>query len=393
VQTFPILMKLYQDENNVDGVRAAALQGLHRHVVFGSQIAANDRTTLQTAMTQLLESPPPAGRSPQAHAYLQRYAVDILEIFRPQQDASLGVKLISISTEPKNPDLIALYSAARLGAMGATLQGQVNAPETVIDSWSRRVLDAFETELARIQNLDRPKPDSSQPQKPERFLEKKTAEKPRDPRGQMGPTGDMNDMEMMDMGSMYDDMMMQTDEMSMDDMQMQMMMGGGMGRMAAQQAKPQPPEVLAARRVLNTVLQQVHLGMTGAPVKGLPTKPGGLLASAAADKKPLIEAWVTAMDPIITAINDPLLDDRKKFVEGLETQVAALREYIGIEDEAVAEAADGLPAEVDPLGLAAPAADELAPAPADELAPAPADELAPAPADELAPAPADELAP
>ncbi len=91
-------------------------------------------------MTSLLESPAPAGRPTDAHAYLQRYAVDILDVLRAKEDKSLGTKLISISTEPTNPDLIALYSASRLATMGPELQGQVQAPKKVLDSWSKRVL-------------------------------------------------------------------------------------------------------------------------------------------------------------------------------------------------------------------------------------------------------------
>ena len=68
-QTLPILLSLYQDANNVDGVRAAALHGIHRHVRFGFPgIDAESRGTITQEMTSLLNAPAPAGRNAKAHA-------------------------------------------------------------------------------------------------------------------------------------------------------------------------------------------------------------------------------------------------------------------------------------------------------------------------------------
>ncbi len=322
-------------------MRAAALQGLQRHVSYGfQQIQGQDKATLTAAMTKLLDSSPPAGRSPAAHAYLQRFAVDILDTLRGKQDKSLGVKLISMSTEPSNPNLIALYSASRIGAMGADSKGEVNAPEKVLESWSQRVLDAFEGEIERLKSLERPKKARVQPTKPESFLQKKTAAQART---QMGRGGGMNEdayMEMeMGMESYEDEMGM---DMGMESYEGMMDMGM-MGRMGqAPAAKPQPPEVSVSRRQLNYVLQQLHLGVSGNPAAGMPTRsPGGLLASVADDKKPVVEAWITAMEPIVIALNEEQLDDREKYLEGLEAQVVVLREMLGIEEE---EAIPGVPA-------------------------------------------------
>ena len=110
----------------------------------------------KAAMNDLLSSDPPAGRSEQAHAFLQRYAVDILDLMRPKDDAALGEQLISISTEINKPDLIALHSMARLGRMSQEMQGKVAEPADVLGSWAARVLKAFESELARLQALERP---------------------------------------------------------------------------------------------------------------------------------------------------------------------------------------------------------------------------------------------
>jgi hypothetical protein len=144
---------------------------------------------------------------------------------------------------------------------------------------------------------------------------------------------------------------------------------------------------------LNSILQQVHLGVTGAATSGLPSTPGGLLASLDDADKKVVEDWVAAMEPIVTALNDPMLDDREKYMEGLDAQILALGEYVGVaEDEAVAAGGDdkGLPPELSgAIGIEAPADAGGVVAPADAATVAPADPSAPAPAPAAA---ADEAA-
>lgn len=387
---YPILRDIYNDENNKLGLRAAALQGLHRHARYlviprngYPEIPKDEKDALVAKMKELLGSEPPAGRSPQVHAYLQRFAVDIIDVLRPSDDTELGGKLVSISTERSKPDLIALYSVERLASMSNDLKGkpEVAQPEQLLQSWTRRAVDSFEAELARLAALERPGPAATQPRKPEDFLQK-PVEKKRSSRSMMGMgggmMGGMEEMEEMDMD--YGDMEGAYDEMDMDDMgEMMMGMGGMMGGMSAPTENPQPPEVRATRRKLNHVLQQLHRGIGGVANIGVPANPGGLLASVDEAKKPVVTAWLETMKPIVEALNDPTLDDRAKFVAGLEEQVALMKELIGEEEEA------GLPDELAMLQ------EDAAPQPAAVAAPAAADPTAvgavaaPAPA---APAPA-----
>jgi hypothetical protein len=200
--------------------------------------------------------------------------------------------------------------------------------------------------------------------------------------------GDMDEYDMEDMMGGMDEYDMEDMMGGMEDYDMDDMMGGyGMGMGRVPEAKPQPPEVLASRRKLNHVLQQIHLGVTGAAEKGSPRDPGGLLASVAEDKKPVVDEWITAMESIVTAINDEMRDDETKYLETLVEQTAALREFLGMEEEVDMT---GVPAAMAAMATAAPAAE--AEVPFDELLPGAADELAPGAADELAPAAADELA-
>ena len=352
-QVLPVMLSIYQDANNVDGVRAAALHGIHRHVRFGfPDIDQASSAAITQEMTTLLSSAAPAGRDAKAHAYLQRFAVDILDTLRADQDNTLGTQLVSISTDKKRPDLIALYSAAKSGSYGPAMQGQVAEPKKVLTSWGQRVLQAFESEIERYDRMEKVKPDNSQPVNPESFLEKKTEEtaKPRTGRGggmemDMGMMeNEMGMMDQMDRGGSEMDMDM--GEMGMG-MEMDMMMGMS-GRGGVIEAKPQPPEVIATRKKLNYVLQQVHLGMTGYPAAGLPTNaPGGLLASSTPEQKPTVEKWVTALEGVVTVLNDSSLDDMNKFREGIEEQIVVLKDLVGEEIEEVP--AEELPDELTPV--------------------------------------------
>ena len=377
LEALPALIELYSDENNTDGLRVAALMGLHRQVTLGfPQIPAASKTNLNSMMTALLDSDAPPQRKRKVHAYLQRYAVDILDRLRSDEDKDLGVKLISISTTPTKPKLIALYSASKIGSMGEALKGQVAEPEIILKSWARLAHSSFKSELERLEGLDRLPPDGKQPANPADILKPKLPEDTKNQaRGSMDGEmdGEMDDNEMggMEMGGMdgYED-----DELDSDG---DMAMGNMFGISSTIEANPQPPEVLASRRLLNTVLQQLQLGATGSRESGMPKTSGGLLVSVAEDKRQVVTDWVNEMNVVITALNEESLDDRKKYVVGLEEQVLVLAELASI--DAVAEEAKGAVAVSAPKPNFSIEEDELD-APAD---PAPAD---PAPAD---PAPAD----
>lgn len=342
----PVLMKLYEDEKNVDGIRAAALQGMQRHVSLNfSRIPADARTQIVGDMTKLLESPAPAGRDTDVHAFLQRYAVDILTLLRANNDAALGEKLISISTKPNTSSLIALHSAAKIGQLGKELKGKVGEPDKVLSRWSAMALKAFESEVARLNGLERVSQAAKQPKQPSEFLNKtpnRTVVQPGyDGSGMadMGADYDMDDMGAdYSMAGMGDDF---GDEYGMD------MGDGRYGMPGIPEAEPQPPEVIASRRRLNHVLQQLHLGVTGNPSGGVPSRnPGGLIISVDENGKKLVTDWVTKMEEVLAVLNDKMLDDRKKYLEGIEGQIEVLRGIVGepaepifSEDDDIAEAA------------------------------------------------------
>ncbi|WP_372898465.1 hypothetical protein [Stieleria sp.] len=323
------LKSIYDDANNPDGVRAAALQGIDRYVRYSP---SNDPTLvgvkdeLTQSMTQLLESDPPTGRDELAHAFLQRYAVSILT--QMSTDASLGKQFVSISTNEDKPNLIALHSAAAIARLpGKMPEGDVETQE-VLKQWSKRVLAAYQAELARLAKLDKTTTTQGvrQPAAPESFL-KET----KDPNEKVPAVPGMRGESMMEMDDMYGmememDMDMGMGEMEgMDEMMGMSMMGMGMRPLAA---KPQPAEIVASRKKLNHVLQQVLLGVTGQgkvveDVESIQAT-GGLMASAPADALAATKQWLTSLFEVTGQLNDSTLDTRKKYVTALQEQVATL---------------------------------------------------------------------
>ncbi|MCC9643398.1 hypothetical protein LOC71_14025 [Rhodopirellula sp. JC740] len=336
---FDQLVALYENEQEVDGVRAAALQSLHRTTMYGFPYMQDaSKAKLSTLMTQLLESPAPEGRDPKAHAYLQRSAVDILHYLSTPQDTDLGKQLISISTDEEKPDLIALYSAEQIGQMTSQLDGQVADVDGVLKSWTRRAFDTVESELQRLKALDRTRKTAvKQPPSPESFLGLKESKKKKDKarssamRGGMGMG--MEDMMMsgMDMDMGMEDSMMSGMEMDMGMEDMMMSGMGMMGRMPA--AKPQPPEVSLSRRRITKVLQQVLRGAAGTPLAEVPEDPSGLLAGVSDENKKIVQDWINDIKPVADAINDDQLDDQKKWIESLEEQRIVLADLAGVELE------------------------------------------------------------
>lgn len=319
------LVQLYRNESNPDGVRAAALQGLLRHVQLGAVTAPQARSGIAAMMLQLAESEPPQGRSPEAHAFMQRYAVNMLNILaNPNGSPKTVETLVSLSTKAEKPNLIAAYAASKIGQLKPG-QGKVNEPAKVLSSWAARAAVTIDAELARLAKLDPPVAVRDQPAMPSMQTPMAGGAYGGDMygpggMGDMGP-GMMNEMspEMYGGGDMYGGAEMYGD----------MYGPGGMGMMAPA-AKPQPPEIVASRRRINHVLQQLQFGVTGQPVSGAPKNPAGLWVSATENDKAAFDAWVKTVSDVTVAVNNKTLDERKKFVEELQKQSAALKKLAGI---------------------------------------------------------------
>lgn len=330
--TFAPLKKLWDDQNNPDGVRAAALQGLRRHVTYGFRgMKADDKKSLQTSMFQLLAAEPPAGRNPAAHGFLQRYAVDILYVLNDESSAqTLTNALIKLSSDPATDPVISLYAAQKLARIGKEIK-PIAEPAAVATAWSSKAADFFGNESERLVNMKRPEPVPDQP----RLVDPNPAP------SRMAGSGGGYGAEMMGgygsemMGGYGSEMMdggpesMGSDTMSGYGSDMMGGYGsdmmGGYGGMGASAAKPQPIEVIAARRKLNHALQSLNYGLTGSTTLEPAKNPAGVVqATAEADRAALLQL-VEAIATAVEHVNDPQYDTREKFAEMVAEEAAALR--------------------------------------------------------------------
>lgn len=353
------LLSIYQAKQVPDGVRAVALQGMEQFVRYNPVSRVNAKTkasyaTLTKEMNQLLGEPAPVGRDELAHAFLKRYAVSILSDLAA--DGSLGKQLVSISIDDGNPNLLALHSAAAIGSLPAKMnEGDVEHRE-VLKQWASRMLAAYNSEIERIESLNPSATNlrTAQPPAPERFLKTTTVEeeveKPRRTGGGMGMGMDMDDM-MGEMGMDGDMMEMEMGDMGgMMGMGMEMGMMGGFGGIAAQ---PQPAEVVASRRQLNFVIQQILLGVTGEAkvyedVLELKAS-GGVIAATPQDSVSEVQDWLTTVYELTNSLNDETLDDQRKFLTGLKEQVVILEELIDSSGKTQEVDPNSVPGGFDPL--------------------------------------------
>jgi len=341
-----VMWEVYQNEGNPDGVRAAALSGMVKHVKFSFPRLPDDlKSDLTRAMTDLLDSAPPARRSEKAHAYLQRFAVDILHVLRSNDDPALGEKLVSISIERSRPDLIALHSAARLGEMGAELKGKISEPERVLDRWSRRALSVMEQELARLESMEREQTAASPPD-PHDFLPEAIESRAKQRRRSGPRSNNLDELKNMGMGSGSGSRRKSAAPRTKPQKsglaaELEQGLGGdaGPGRRALDDEDAQPAQVRASRQRLNHTLQQLFLGVTGSPRSDGSRRSGGLSASVVDDAKSLIDDWIDQMQPILDEINDLSITNEAQYKQTLRRETDALRDLLG-DEPAEAPAAD-----------------------------------------------------
>lgn len=348
------LVLLYRADTNPDGVRAAALQGLKRHVMLGAVTNPQHKTGIAALMLQLAESQPPAGRSPEAHAFMQRYALDILNyLANPNVTPKTAETLVALSTASEKPNLIAAYAASKMGQIKPG-QAKVNEPTKILASWAARAAATIDKELDRLAKLDPPVAVRDQPAMP-------SVQTPMaggaygggDMYGGGAMGGDMGEGMMGPSGGMMDGMEGMSDMYGAGGADMY---GGGGSDMfgpgmMAPKAKPQPSEIIAGRRRINQVLQQLQFGVTGQQVTGAPKTPAGLLVMATENDKAAFDTWIKTVGDVVTAVNSETLDERKKFVEELKKQSVALKNLAGIpvDPNLTAEVAPNAADELDPL--------------------------------------------
>ncbi|WP_068136366.1 hypothetical protein [Roseimaritima ulvae] len=337
------LVGLYRDQAAPDGVRAAALIGLHRWTMYGlPNLSANARNGIVDMMLELANAPVPENRTAKGHAFLQRYALDMLRVlYSPPRSAEITQAFVNLSTSSEVSPIISLYATAKLSSLAEG--AKVEAPTDVAKAWTANIANVFDSEHARLLAMTPPKAAASQsgPVQP----------RTRGVGGVPGARGSMGmemEMEMMNpMGSAEMDMggseMMGSDAMMsemMDPRAMGMGMGMGMGGVVA---NPQPSEVIASRRRLVHALECLQLGLTGSRTTDPPNQPAGLGTKFPAEQQLAVTQLNDAIQEVLEEVNNTEYDTRETFTQMLVSQARNLKTlstHLGQEKAADAEAVD-----------------------------------------------------
>jgi hypothetical protein len=161
-KAFPVLAGLFQNAEESDAVRVAALLGILRHLewddyrVTTSKLAADEKAAIVQQLIALAQTTePPAGRSLEGHTWMRRRALEGLMYFSlagPSQEiAGVLEKLIADEAEP-----IALRCTA------ADIMGRLNYKAPVLPAAEINgkelgllALAACDAELTRLENEEK----------------------------------------------------------------------------------------------------------------------------------------------------------------------------------------------------------------------------------------------
>lgn len=114
----PLLLAIYRDASRPDALRVGALVGIARHAEEGiaERQRADEVRTLMLATLQ--DKTGPADRSPEAHEYLRRRAIDVLGALRqPGTVGEVPAALVGVLDDAQEPLRTRLAAARALGRL------------------------------------------------------------------------------------------------------------------------------------------------------------------------------------------------------------------------------------------------------------------------------------
>lgn len=131
-----VMLGTLRSAEQIDAVKVAALIGIQRHVQTLKARQQNELTSdrqqqITQTMLALLNGPPPAGRDPQGHAWIERQAIEILALLGQvgDQDQVFQAFLEAMSS-PTNP--LFLRCAAAKGLAELTYPGNFSTDSNVV---------------------------------------------------------------------------------------------------------------------------------------------------------------------------------------------------------------------------------------------------------------------
>ncbi len=148
----------YKDPDQIEEVRIAAMVGLLRHAEMDGQrpvdrrnLKTEDRNEIITEMVKLLKSDPPANRTPEGHAWMQRRAMDIIGGFRDRGPGNIGLnELERIMADESRPSSYRCTAASAYGRINYPSLAEA-APSDRVKRLAKLASSVCKAELDRLQ--------------------------------------------------------------------------------------------------------------------------------------------------------------------------------------------------------------------------------------------------
>ena len=344
IQSLRIMLDELANPEQIDGVRAAALVGILRHVEIDRQLAdqpggqrrlvGNNAETMiiEALIKRIDEKEAPEGRSQQGHDWMRRRAVEILGYLgSPGQNNSVVTALDGILSD--NRALVALRCSAA-EALGR-LQFPANTKIDVTDiarKLATVAVFACQKELQRVEEQEAREAKEAMPRAGMGYAMESGYGGP-EYGGMMGGDGMMGGMPMMSEMPGYDMMPGGMPGMGMPDM-------GMPGGRPAAKFNPLGYRIRLTRRRIAHEMLLVKRGLLGpdatlrpgpsAAAKTASSKAGlSALAQANADQT-AIENAVNGIDAIIRVVEQSTFNEMKALVTELRARVRQMEDQCGI---------------------------------------------------------------
>ena len=350
IQSLKVMLDELGNDQQVDGVRAAALVGILRHVEIDRQLANqpggqrrllgnNAETTIVDAMLNLINATePPADRSPDGHTWMRRRAVEILGYLgSPGPNDRVLTALDGILADNKAPVPLRCSAAEAFGRLQFPANAKLAVAELSKKLATVAVL-ACQKELQRVEDQE--------------------AEEAKAALTQPGAMGGSYGMDYGTGGGYMESGYMGSESMDPGYGMMPEMTPGygtmpGYGMpsgMPAAKFNPLGYRILLTRRRIAHQLLSVKRGLlgpeatlkAGAPSGPAPTTKSGLaaLVKAGADQTALDNA-VSGIDAIIREVEKSTFNEMKPLTVELRAKVRQLEDKCGIVVELPEESVPG----------------------------------------------------
>ena len=143
----PVLLRLVEDSQQLEGMRVAALAGLVRHARFGLHEAAV-RNQVAAAMVKLLQSGKTEGRADAALAWIPMQAAEVLGLLGGAGNGSaIATELAALAGNNRNPLIVRCAGARALGQLDLTGVGEALNPSKMAADVGGLATDAAKDEI------------------------------------------------------------------------------------------------------------------------------------------------------------------------------------------------------------------------------------------------------